>query len=259
MGERAEQVGGRLEIQSAPGRGARVMATLPCFLPVEGQGDEARIKGLRLLLVDDHPLFLTGLRNLLLARGLTVVGLARDGQEAVEKTRSLRPDVVVMDLNMPVCNGLEATRAIKTEMPEIRVVVLTVSEDEESLFEAIKAGASGYLLKSLDADQFCSLLTGLLRDQAPLSPGMAERLLTEFARSASPATDEGQGGPDEILTPRQWEILCLVADGLVYKEIAAALNLSPKTIEYHMTQILQKLQVDSRAEAIAYAERRRKS
>jgi len=256
MRERAAQVGGRLEVRSAPGQGARVILTLPCIASqATGQDD---VSAMRVLLADDHPLFLDGLRSLLTARGVNVIGVAHDGLEAQAQARALRPDVVIMDLNMPVCNGLEATRAIKAEMPEVQVVVLTVAEDEASLFEAIKAGASGYLLKSLDANQFSSLLTGLLRGQLPLAPGLAERILTEFARSAAPATAAGAGGPDEILTSRQWEILRLVADDLAYKEVAAALYLSPKTIEYHMAQILEKLHVESRAEAIAYAQRQRR-
>lgn len=237
MRERAEQIGGRLEIRSAPGQGTRVLATLPRFLPAEGEGEKAQIKGLRLLLADDHPLFLDGLRNLLLARGLTVVGTARDGQEALEKARALHPDVVVMDLQMPRCNGLEATRAIKAELPEIKIVILTVSEDEGSLFEAIK---------------FCSLLTGLMRGEAPLSPGLAERVLAEFARAASPPAAHPEGGPDEVLTPRQQEILSLVAQGLIYKEIGRRLHFSEKSIKYHMSQILKKLHVENRAQAIAY-------
>ncbi len=253
MRERAEQIGGRLEVRSAPGEGTRILATLPRFLPPEGAGEEAQIKGLRLLLADDHPLFLDGLRNLLLARGLTVIGVARDGQEALEKARALHPDVVVMDLNMPRCNGLEATRAIKAELPGVQIVILTVSEDEGHLFEAIKSGASGYLLKSLEANQFCALLTGVMRGETPLSPGLAGRVLAEFARAASPEKE-----PAEALTPRQREILGLVAQGVIYKEIGERLHLSEKTIKYHMGRILEKLHVESRAQAIAYYHRQRR-
>jgi DNA-binding NarL/FixJ family response regulator/signal transduction histidine kinase len=258
MHERAEQIGGRLEIRSVLGEGTRILATLPRFLPAGVEGEEAGIKGLRLLLADDHPLFLDGLRNLLLARGLTVVGTAHDGQEALEKARALRPDVVVMDLQMPRCNGLEATRAIKAELPGVKIVILTVSEDEASLFEAIKSGASGYLIKSLEANQFCSLLTGLMRGEAPLSPGLAERILAEFTRVASPPVVSPVGEAGEALTPRQREILGLVAQGVIYKEIGERLHLSEKTIKYHMGQILGKLHVESRAQAISYFYRARK-
>ena len=248
MRERAEQTGGRLEIRSAPGQGTRVLATLPRFLPTGAEGEEAGIKGLRLLLADDHPLFLGGLRNLLLARGLTVVGTARDGQEALEKARALRPDVVVMDVHMSGGGGLEATRAIKAELPEVKIVMLTVAEDDAHLFEAIESGASGYLLKSLDANQFCTLLTGLLQGDAPLAPGMAARIMAEFARQG-----DREGRPDMAeLTPRQEEILSLAAQGLIYTDIAQRLHLSEQTIKYHMAQIVEKLHVENRAEAIAY-------
>jgi len=248
MRERIEQIGGRLEVRSAPGQGTRVEAVLPRFLPPTGAGEETQIRGLRVLLADDHPLFLDGLRNLLRARGVTVVGTARSGREAVDKARALRPDVAVLDLNMPDGSGLEATRAIKAELPEVRVVILTVSEDEGHLFEAIKSGASGYLLKSLEANQFCALLAGLLRGEAALAPGMAERLLAEFARPA--------GRPPEALSARQLEILRLVAAGQTYKEIGAALCLTEKTVKYHMAQILERLHLENRAQAIAYLQRR---
>ena len=137
MRERAEGVGGSFDIQTTQGEGTRVIVALPRLLPC-AEGDEmVGIGALRLLLADDHPLFLDGLRNLLMARGLTVIGTARNGQEAVEKVRALHPDVAVLDLNMPVLNGLEATRAIKAEMPEVKVVILTIPESEDHLYEAI--------------------------------------------------------------------------------------------------------------------------
>ncbi|MBP7962919.1 MAG: response regulator [Caldilineaceae bacterium] len=252
MRERAVQAGGQVEVRSAPGQGTQVLVTLPRFLPAVAEGETGYLKGLRLLLVDDHPLFLDGLRTLLRTRGLTVVGVAHDGLEAQEKARLLHPDVVVMDLNMPRCDGLTATRAIKAELPQIKIVILTVAEDEAHLFEAIKSGASGYLLKNLDANKFCTLLTGLVRGDAPLAPGLAERILSEFAQNSGP--DGGTNGdkPSDPLTERQQEILGMVAEGLTYKEIAATLFLSEKTIKYHMGRIQALLQVESRAEAIAF-------
>ncbi len=248
MRERAEQVGGTLDIHSSPGDGTRLIVTLPRFADLTGLQD---LSGLRLLLADDHPLFLDGLRNLLIARGFTVIGTARNGREARKKTRALRPDVVVMDLNMPKCNGIEATRAIKAEFPDVKIVILTVSEDEDALFDAIKSGASGYLLKSLDANRFCRMLVGLLYDDAPLAPGMAARILEEFAtmatRPALPSAEEA-----EDLSSQQWEILGMVAEGKIYREIALELHLSVKTIKYHMRRILDILRLGSRAQAIAY-------
>ena len=246
MRERAERVGGQLEVQSAPGEGTRISVLAPRgFGGVDEEGD---IQGLRVLLADDSPLFLDGLRQLLLSRGVSVVGTARDGIEALEKARALRPDVVVLDLNMPRCNGLEATRALKAELPEIKVLILTASEEAEPLYEAIRSGAAGYLLKNLEANAFCALLASALRGEAALAPGLAERLVTEFARL--PASE-----PDP-LTPRQWEILRLAASGMTYKEVGARLYLSEKTIKYHMGQIVERLQVENRAQAIAYFQER---
>ncbi len=153
---------------------------------------------------------------------------------------------------MPRCDGLTATRAIKAELPEIKIVILTVAEDEAHLFEAIKSGASGYLLKNLDANKFCSLLTGLLRGEAPLAPGLAELLLKEFAHGPGANGHIDEGKLMGKLTERQQEILGMVAEGLTYKEIAATLFLSEKTIKYHMGRIQALLQVESRAEAIAF-------
>jgi len=208
---------------------------------------------MRVLLVDDHPLFAEGLQNLLVARGVEVVGTARDGWEALEKARALRPDVILMDVHMPGCDGLQATRVIKAEMPEIKVVMLTVSETDQDLFEAVKAGASGYLLKSLNADAFFRLLSDLVRGEAALSPGMASRVLEAYREASAELAqieDSLQG-----LSPRQVEVLSLVAQGLTYKEVGAELSLSERTIKYHMAQILEQLHLESRAQAIAWAAR----
>ncbi|MEJ5312425.1 MAG: response regulator [Anaerolineae bacterium] len=260
MRERAEQVGGTLEIRSAPGEGTRLLLTMPRFVPTVGNAESASLQHVRLLLADDHPLFLDGLRNLLTARGLNVIGVAYDGIEVQEKARALRPDVVVMDVNMPKCNGLEATRAIKAEFPEMKVLMLTAAEDERVLFEALKSGASGYLLKNLDANRFCAAITDLLRDETPIAPGLAGRMLAEFARLAStpataagtPATAAPKSAAAPDLTPQQWDILRRVAEGIPYKEIAATLHITEQTVKYHMTQILTRLQVENRAQAIAY-------
>jgi len=263
MRERAETVGGQLEIRSAPGQGTRVLIHIPCLVTASGgDAETSDLAGLRLLLVDDHPLFLEGLRRLLTARGFTVVGVAHDGEAALQQTRALRPDVVVMDVRMPGGGGLEATRAIKAELPEVKIVMLTVAEDDARLFEAIESGASGYLLKSLNANQFCALLTDLLDDDAPLAPGLAARTMAEFTRQGDhEGNREGdhEGRPYSTeLTPRQEEILGLVAQGLIYKEIGQHLHLSEKTIKYHMSQILEKLHVENRAQAMAYFDRMHK-
>jgi DNA-binding NarL/FixJ family response regulator len=139
---------------------------------------------MRVLIADDHPLFRDGLRGLLEVRGIEVVGEARNGREAVEQTRRLHPDVVLMDLDMPEVNGLAATRLISAEMPEVKVVILTASEDDANLFEAIKGGAQGYLYKNLDSAEFYSLLEGVAQGEPALTPGLARKLLVEFARPA---------------------------------------------------------------------------
>src|SRR3990172_3170228 len=139
---------------------------------------------LRVMLVDDHPLFLEGLQNLLTARGIQVVGSARDGLEALENARRLKPDLILMDVRMPRCDGLAATRLIKAEQPDCKIVMLTTSSEEADLFEAIKSGACGYLLKTLEAEPFLSYLSGVMRGEAALSRELAAALLSEFARQA---------------------------------------------------------------------------
>ena len=185
MRERAEQIGGRLEVRSAPARGTQLVLLVPRFMAgaaAPAHDDQAVLQRIRVLLVDDHPLFLDGMRNLLRARGITVVGVAQDGVEAQVQVRALHPDVVVMDVEMPRCNGVEATRLIKAEFPHIKIIMLTVSEREEHLCAALRNGASGYLLKSLDANAFCHLLADAMRGEVPLPPGLAARVLGEFAK-----------------------------------------------------------------------------
>lgn len=211
---------------------------------------------MKILLVDDHPLFLDGLKTLLTVRGLDVVGMARDGLEAVEKVRDLKPEVVLMDIEMPRLNGLDATRLIKAEQPEIKIVMLTMSASHEDLFEAIKSGACGYLLKAEDTDKFFDLLWGLMRGETPLSPAFAGRVLEEFARQeGGREAVEQAGDKSNPLTPRQTEVLALVAQGLTYKEVAAKLFLTEPTIKYHMGEIIERLHLENRRQVIEYARR----
>lgn len=212
---------------------------------------------MKVLIADDHPLFLDGLRNLLNLQGIEVLGTARDGLEALEQSRSLKPEVIIMDIQMPRMNGLEATRLIMKEQPETKIVMLTMSENDEDLFQAIQRGACGYLLKTEEPDKFIERLSGLMRGEVPLSPGLAQRILNELAR-------QGKGGPsaetvavqEGYLTPRQMEILTLVAQGLTYKEIGAKVFLSERTVKYHMGQIIERLQLENRRQAIEYARRK---
>jgi two-component system NarL family response regulator len=212
---------------------------------------------MKILIADDHPLFVEGLQNLLQARGLQVVGVAHDGFEALHKARALRPDVILMDIHMPRCNGLKATCLIKAEMPDVKIVMLTISEDDDDLFAAIKSGACGYLLKELDSQTFFDLFAGLEQGQAPFSPGLAARLLREFSRLAASASQgaPASAAPADELTPRQVQILTLAASGLSYKQVAVQLNLSESTIKNHMRTIMQRLHLKNRADVVAYAAR----
>lgn len=211
---------------------------------------------MRVLLVDDHPLFREGLHNLLVGRGIEVVGMARDGFEGLALARELRPDVVLMDIKMPQCDGLQATRLIKTELPDTKVVMLSVSAEDDDLFEAIKSGASGYLPKSLEATEFFDMLTGLARGEAPLPKALAARIVEEFSRQASRSDKSiDREGNGEGLSPRQTEILTLVAGGMTYKEIGTKVCLTERTVKYHMGQIVERLHVNGRAEAVSRAQR----
>jgi DNA-binding NarL/FixJ family response regulator len=209
---------------------------------------------MKTLLVDDHPLFLDGLRNLLSLRGMEVVGTAHDGMDALQKARALRPDLILMDIQMPTLDGLAATRLIKAELPDVKIVMLTVSAEDEDLFEAIKSGACGYLLKTHDVDEFFCLLVGLSRGEVPISPGLAGRVLNEFARQAM---ENDSAKPAErrtdALSPRQVQVLTLVAEGLTYKEVGAKLCLAERTIKYHMGEIIERLHLQNRSQAIRYA------
>lgn len=205
---------------------------------------------MRVLLADDHSLFKEGMTNLLRARGIDVVGSARDGFEALELARALNPDVILMDIGMPRCDGIAATKLVHTELPRIHIVMLTTSAADDDLFEAMKSGASGYLLKSLDADTFFALLSSVMAGEPALSPEMASRILREFARvpaSAAPSAPEAV-----LLTERQIEVLQRVVDGLTYKDIANALFITERTVKYHMREILQKLHLRNKSQAIAY-------
>ena len=212
---------------------------------------------MKVLLADDHPLFTEGLRNVLIGRGIDVIGIARDGDEAIALTRQLKPDVLLIDIRMPRRNGLDATKLIKAEMPDVRVVILSMSENDDDLFEAIRSGASGYLVKSLEPDLFLSLLMGLTTGQAAISREMAAKIMHEFARQEQRSLNHNeQAASEDELTSRQVEVLKLVAEGHTYKEVAGLLGITERTVEYHMSEILSRLQLKNRAQVIAYAMRK---
>ncbi len=207
----------------------------------------------RVLVADDHVLFRDGVVSLLQAAGYQVVGQAGNGFEAVEMARDLRPELVLLDLSMPGLTGLEALARIRQEAPASRVVILTVSDEDRDLFDAIRLGARGYLLKSLDTKAFLSSLGGLQRGEMALSRQAATRLIEGMLALQETPGDAAPAPRKEILTAREIELLQLVADGLSNKAAARRLNVSENTVKYHLRQILQKLGVQNRTEAVTYA------
>lgn len=212
------------------------------------------MKKLHILLADDHVLFRKGIASLIDSReDMQVVGEASDGSETVRLAKQLKPDVILMDINMPIMDGLTAVKAIRDARPEINVVMLTVSDDDDDLFGAIKNGAKGYLLKNLQPKELFDMLEGIRRGEAAISGNMAVKILQEFQqpgdgdRPADKAVDE--------LTQREIEVLNEVVKGFTNKEIAAALSIAENTVKIHLRNILEKLHVRNRIQAAVFAVR----
>lgn len=210
---------------------------------------------IRVLLVDDHALFREGLASILAAQpDFEIVGEAEDGLEAVVKAQDLQPDLILMDITMPGCDGIEATRRIKQRLPDVVVVMLTVRDEADKLFEAVRAGAQGYLLKNMRAREMLNLLRGAMRGEAAITPALAGLILEEFRRLSRSALP-----PEEAeavsLTLREREVLALIAEGASDKEIAERLGISLYTVKSHVRNILAKLHVSSRYEAAHRARR----
>ncbi len=206
---------------------------------------------MRILIADDHALFRDGLRSLLTAQGHEVIGEARNGREAYELAKEHQPDLVLMDLSMPELDGLAATRLIAADIPNIKVIILTASEEDAKLFEAIKSGAQGYLSKNLEADDFFGMLDRASRGEPALTPGLARKLLQEFAKPPEPSATSAE---DETLTAREREVLELMVEGVTSnRKLAKRLGLSENTVKFHVRNILDKLRLHNRAEVVGYA------
>ncbi len=211
----------------------------------------------KVLVVDDHTLFRRGIAAVLANQeNLEVVGEALDGLEAIEKTKEIVPDVVLMDLNMPRCSGLEAIQALQTEMPQVNVLVLTVSDKEADLFAAIKFGARGYILKNTEPDELIHAILHIAQGGVIVSPLMATTLLTEFKDLSTGVERESIPGVEADLSPREGEVLQLVAQGATNKKIADSLFISENTVKTHLRNIMEKLHLANRSQAAAYAVKR---
>ncbi len=210
---------------------------------------------MRILIADDHALFRDALKSLLGARDFEVVGEASNGREAIELAWKLKPDLVLMDLTMPEIDGLEATKRLAAELPELKVVVLTASDDDASLFEAIKSGARGYLVKDLESSTFFDLLEGVAKGEPALTPALARKVLEEFAR---PRRRTAESYDPDALTERETDVLELMVKGVTSnRTLAEQLGVSENTVKFHVRNILDKLHLHNRAQVVAYALRHR--
>jgi DNA-binding NarL/FixJ family response regulator len=222
-----------------------------------GSVDSPTADPIRALIVDDHALFRRGLEMVLAAEDdIELVGEASDGTEAVQKAGESLPDVVLMDIRMPKSSGIEACRAMKEVAPSSKIVMLTISDEEEDLFEAIRAGASGYLLKDIPLDEVADVVRAVHGGQSLINPSMAAKLLTEFAALNKRDQEErAEQVPPPKLTDREMQVLKLVAKGMNNRDIAKELFISENTVKNHVRNILEKLQIHSRMEAVMIAVR----
>jgi len=212
---------------------------------------------IKVLVVDDHTLFRRGIAAVLANQAsLEVAGEAADGVEALEKAKEIIPDVILMDLNMPRCSGLEAIQALQAEMPQVNILVLTVSEMEADLFAAVKFGARGYLLKQTEPEELVHAILHIAQGGVIVSPLMATKLLTEFKDLTASAEKEPVDKASADLSPREGEVLQLVAQGATNKEIADSLFISENTVKTHLRNMMEKLHLANRSQAAAYAIKR---
>ncbi len=224
---------------------------MPQAAPADTTAENGRARGPTVVLVDDHDLFRTGLRTLLEEQGVAIVAEASDGAAAVSRVREHAPDVVLMDINMPVMNGVEATREITRLAPLSRVVVLTISDDDGDVIDAVLAGASGYLLKDASVDELLRGIQAAYAGDSLMSPTIASKLI-QRVRAASPGDT---GHPRAALSERELDVLRLIAGGKDNAHIAGELHISPKTVKNHISNILMKLGIENRIQAAVYAVR----
>jgi DNA-binding NarL/FixJ family response regulator len=209
---------------------------------------------IKVLVVDDHALFRRGITAVLANHeNLEVVGEASDGLEAIKKAEAIVPDIILMDLNMPHCSGLEATQALQTKMPQVNILVLTVSDNEADLFAAVKFGAKGYILKNTEPEELIQAILHITQGGVIVSPIMATKLLTEFKGLEAEGKREAIQKTESNLSPREGEVLQLVAQGATNKQIADSLFISENTVKTHLRNIMEKLHLANRSQAAAYA------
>jgi two-component system nitrate/nitrite response regulator NarL len=212
------------------------------------------MKPIRVLIVDDHTLFRSGIKMLLQRqKDFEVVGEAGDGLEGAKRAKLLRPDVVLLDLHMPGISGREAVRIITEEVPETRVVMLTVSEDAEDLVDCLRAGATGYLLKNIETDYLTNAIQSAARGESVMSPQMTGKLVREFRTQPKAGVSSPSGEEHEKLSPREKEIITHLARGASNKEVARVLGVAESTVKIHVQSILKKLNLTSRVQAAVYA------
>jgi two-component system, NarL family, nitrate/nitrite response regulator NarL len=211
------------------------------------------MSNVRILLVEDQPLFRGAVAALLAGQpGMEVVGEAGNGLAGVELAQALHPDLVIMDVEMPVMNGVEAVRLIREQVMDVKVIMLTVSEADEHVFDAIRNGAHGYLLKNLRPDQLFDMIHAVLRNETPISPAVAGKLISDLQQQGGPRATVPTGGPGPQITARELEILRLVAGGLSNKEIGKRLSITEGTVKNHIHNSLEKLHMENRIQAAAY-------
>jgi len=206
---------------------------------------------LRIIIADDHALFTDGLKNLLQSRGFEIIGIVRDGLEAFNLAKKLKPDLMLIDIFMPHCDGLEATKLISANFPEIKIMILTSSEDEKNVFDAIKYGASGYFIKSFDSKLLFKSIEAMQNGESLVSSGLANKILEELEMTRKKQAENYR----HSLTERQREVLSLSAQGHTYKHIARRINISERTVRYHIQSAIDKLHLQNRQQLISYAAR----